>query len=104
MSWGEPMDLVGKCTRCGRRHLGDLPCWGGRYSQQLTALVLEVKGTRCWLCGFPGATTADHVQPRSRGGTDALANLEPAHRFCNTGRGAADPRPRPVTAERSGRW
>ncbi|WP_268746906.1 HNH endonuclease [Tomitella biformata] len=41
----------------------------------------------CHLCGKPGATTADHVQPRSLGGGDGLDNLRPAHKACNSSRG-----------------
>jgi 5-methylcytosine-specific restriction endonuclease McrA len=99
-----PPDLAELCPRCKRRHLVELPCWAGRYAQVVRELVLEMKGTTCWLCGRPGATTADHVKPRSRGGTDALDNLAPAHAFCNTGRGAADPRPTTVPTERTDRW
>jgi len=102
-----PPDLAPPCPRCRRRHLPGLPCWGGRYAQQLRALVLEVYGTDCWLCGHPGATTADHVRARARGGTDALDNLRPAHGFCNTGRGAADPHPgraQQLAVERTDRW
>lgn len=50
-------------------------------------------GWVCWLCEgpidpgapsrSPGAPTADHVVPRSRGGTSDLANLRLAHRRCN---------------------
>ena len=102
-----PPDLAPACRRCRHRHLPALPCWGGRYSQQLRALVFETYGTDCWLCGHPGATTADHVQSRARGGTDTLDNLRPAHLFCNTGRGAADAPSRAqlvVTVENSDRW
>jgi 5-methylcytosine-specific restriction endonuclease McrA len=48
----------------------------------------------CWVCGFsidlnepedtPGSFSLDHVVPRSAGGSRlGLANLKPAHRFCN---------------------
>jgi 5-methylcytosine-specific restriction endonuclease McrA len=63
------------------------PPWGGRLAAELTAECLAVKGTVCHLCGLAGATTADHVTPRSKGGPDALDNLEPAHRACNSARG-----------------
>lgn len=49
--------------------------------------VLAVKGTVCHLCGRPGADSADHVIPRSQGGTHALDNLQPAHAACNSARG-----------------
>lgn len=53
----------------------------------MVRLVLSTKGRICHLCGLPGATTADHIVPRSLGGTNDLANLEPAHSGCNTARG-----------------
>src|SRR5262245_1082736 len=100
-----PADLSPVCPRCHRRHLPTLPCWGGEYVQTIRAVVLETYGTDCWICGQPGATTSDHLQPRSRGGTDALANLRPAHPFCNTGRGAGDPGPSgSVATEQSEHW
>lgn len=90
-----------------------LPPWGGRYAQRITALVLAVKGTDCHLCGAAGgATTADHVLPRSRGGDDSLANLEPACQPCNSARGdrsladwfAAHPKPTRAALPPSPRW
>lgn len=50
----------------------------------------------CWLCHHGGADQADHVIPRSLGGSSALTNLRPAHgtapctvcgRRCNQERG-----------------
>ncbi|MBF6483855.1 HNH endonuclease [Nocardia otitidiscaviarum] len=61
--------------------------WTGRRAQALRALTLATYGITCHLCGRPGATTADHVIPRSRGGSDSLANLRPAHLTCNSMRG-----------------
>lgn len=72
--------------------------WSGRKVPRLTALVLEVKGTLCWLCGYDGADSPDHEPPRSelvRLGVpdpDDLAFLRPSHRLCNQRRGT-----RPVT-------
>lgn len=60
--------------------------WGGRQAQRLTRLCLETYGTRCHLCGRMGATTADHIVPRSAGGSDDLMNLRPAHASCNYSR------------------
>lgn len=67
-----------------------LPVWGGRYAQRLTAETLAVKGTLCHLCRQPGADTADHLRPRSKGGNDDLANRAPAHQGCNSLRGDMD--------------
>ena len=37
----------------------------------------------CHLCGIPGADSLDHVIPLSRGGTNEMSNLRPAHLACN---------------------
>ncbi|WP_280429848.1 HNH endonuclease [Nocardia brasiliensis] len=62
--------------------------WSGRRAAALRAATLAEYGTICHLCGRPGATTADHVIPRSKGGPDSLDNLRPAHYSCNSSRGA----------------
>ncbi len=62
--------------------------WGGRKAQQYVRLTLEQYGSVCWLCGLPGATSADHIIPRSQGGAVYdLRNLGPAHKRCNESRG-----------------
>lgn len=50
------------------------------------ALILQ-GDPACWICGRPGANTADHVISVSRGGSNALENLRPAHFKCNQDRG-----------------
>ena len=63
--------------------------------RRLVTLCIAMYGVRCHLCGLvvcpwcgrPGADTADHVIPKSRGGLDDLDNLRPAHRCCNVRRG-----------------
>lgn len=107
-------EFAPQCARCTRRHLVDLPCWSGRYAQRVTRIVLHVQGRVCWLCGNEQirrpADSADHVIPRSRGGTDVMENLRPAHRLCNSTRRAEDPfrTPSSVAAPsdvpRSSRW
>lgn len=64
--------------------------WGGTGAQHLTRLCLATWGGTCHLCGQPGATTADHVIPRNRGGLNAIENLRPAHQGCNSARGDMD--------------
>lgn len=64
--------------------------------QELRRYVLARDRAVCWLCGKPGATTVDHVIPRSLGGPDTAANLKAAHAWCNTSRGDKLP-PVPVT-------
>lgn len=61
--------------------------WSGRHAQRMRALVLSEWGDICHLCGRPGADSADHLIPRSKGGPDTLANLRPAHMACNSRRG-----------------
>lgn len=61
--------------------------WGGRRIQAFRRLVLSTHGRICHLCGRPGATTADHIVPRSKGGAPFdLANARPAHHHCNSAR------------------
>lgn len=52
----------------------------------------EAVGIICALCGEPisksgdkgkGSLTADHIIPKSMGGTYAKTNLQPAHLICN---------------------
>lgn len=65
--------------------------YGGRRALDYTAAVLNLYGRTCHLCGRPGADTADHVVPRSKGGAVFdLANGRPAHKRCNSKRGAMD--------------
>jgi 5-methylcytosine-specific restriction endonuclease McrA len=54
------------------------------YRRARTAMLAA--GLPCWYCGRR-ADTVDHVQPVSRGGTNAAANLRPACRSCNSRRG-----------------
>jgi 5-methylcytosine-specific restriction endonuclease McrA len=60
--------------------------------QRLSAAVLRRDGHRCRYCGGH-ATTADHVVPRSKGGTDSMHNLVAACRSCN---GSKGDRPQPT--------
>ena len=97
------------CGGCHRRHLPGLPCWQGRYRTNLVRRTLAAKGRVCWLCGRTGATSVDHVVPRSLGGTDADDNLIPSHLPCNAARGnrapfTADPEPVPAGVGLSDRW
>ena len=70
--------------------------WRGRNQKQLRRLVTDVYGWRCSICHTminPDATrlrdrlSIDHVLPVSRGGTDTIENLRPAHYGCNAARG-----------------
>ena len=60
-----------------------------RYQTARKNVLVRDRGI-CWLCGRPGATTADHVVPLALGGHPYdEANLRAAHRSCNSRRGAA---------------
>jgi 5-methylcytosine-specific restriction endonuclease McrA len=64
----------------------------------LRRIVLARDRGICHLCGIRGATTVDHLVPRSAGGTDDPANLAAAHASCNYRRGA-----QPLTAPQTSR-
>lgn len=65
-------------------------------AEQLAARLSMYSG--CWICGHAveGVPHVDHVKPLARGGWDCLANIRPAHQFCNQSKGARwpfDPEP-----------
>jgi 5-methylcytosine-specific restriction endonuclease McrA len=62
--------------------------WGGRKVPRIRRQVVELYGTRCWLCGgeIVGTVSVDHVIPRSKGGSDDIDNCRPAHLECNVRR------------------
>lgn len=48
-------------------------------------------GGLCWICEQPvgrSKATMDHVVPLSRGGSHSNANIRPAHKSCNSRKGA----------------
>lgn len=66
--------------------------WKGRNRKQLRQLVTDTYGWTCTLCHRPidphatalrDRLSIDHVLPVSRGGTDTIENLRPAHYGCN---------------------
>lgn len=81
--------------RCGRKYWRDQRKDEVPHATRL--YVLERDGWRCQICkrGIPAtlavphpkAGTADHVIPRSQGGSHEPANLRAAHFRCNTLRG-----------------
>lgn len=69
-----------------RREVSNLrKSWGYRKARA----ALLARSTTCWICGREGADTADHVVPLIDGGhPTSLLNMRPAHRSCNSRRGA----------------
>ncbi|WP_431229321.1 HNH endonuclease [Paenarthrobacter nicotinovorans] len=56
--------------------------WGGSKSQRLSELVKQEYGWTCHLCLREISEdnySVDHIIVRSKGGTDAIENLRPAH-------------------------
>ena len=50
----------------------------GRPWRRLKARVLAIT-TICHICGHEGSDTLDHVVPVTRGGSNDVTNLRPAH-------------------------
>lgn len=69
--------------------VGDHKGRRGRPWKRLRQQVLGASDV-CWLCGDRGADTVDHVLPRSLYPelAEDISNLRPAHRSCNSARGA----------------
>jgi 5-methylcytosine-specific restriction endonuclease McrA len=72
---------------------------------QVRAQVLE-SSTVCWLCSKPGATEVDHVLPYKYFPelVFELSNLRPAHKKCNSAKGAGAPGAHQAPMPRSRRW
>lgn len=62
-----------------------------RNHQKFSDAIYELYGGKCWLCGKRNADTIDHVVPVAWGGSDHPSNLKPAHRSCNSSKGASKP-------------
>lgn len=80
-----------RCRACSYLHeKGRRPSFAARgydaeYRRNRRTLLAD--HPTCAICGAAPATTADHVVPRSHGGSNQLANLRPACGPCNSGRG-----------------
>jgi 5-methylcytosine-specific restriction endonuclease McrA len=58
-----------------------------RWREHIVPRIIRRDRGICHLCDQAGATTADHVVPRSQGGIDHPSNLKAAHIDCNRLRG-----------------
>jgi hypothetical protein len=79
----------GRCLSCLRQYYRERGTtrargYGGAW-KRLSAAVLRRDNFVCRYCGG-SATTADHVVPKSKGGSDAMSNLVAACRSCNSGK------------------
>jgi 5-methylcytosine-specific restriction protein A len=76
--------------RCPAHQPPRSPSNRGRGSRQRRARRRALERDRyiCWICGQPGADTVDHILPAIHGGDWVETNLKPAHRACNSRRGA----------------
>lgn len=57
-------------------------------SKSVRRRVIDKAGGRCVTCGATEDLCADHIHPRSRGGSDDENNLQALCRTCNTSKGA----------------
>jgi 5-methylcytosine-specific restriction protein A len=74
-----------------------------RRYKQARRNVLARDHYMCWICGRPGADTADHVVPLAQGGDPTSEmNLRAAHRSCNSRR--QDNQPTSSDVHTSRRW
>lgn len=78
--------------RLGKAHYA---CWGRK---RAIVRLFERDGSKCSICGSemlfsiqhksePRFATADHILPRSKGGSNAIENLRLACKSCNEARG-----------------
>ena len=66
----------------------ELPSLRLRDMLPTTRQVLERDAYRCKHCGGWEHLSVDHIQPRAKGGTDDLDNLQTLCRTCNSRKGA----------------
>jgi 5-methylcytosine-specific restriction endonuclease McrA len=60
----------------------------GTHTEQEWAGLLAACGDKCVKCGgVDGGIHKDHIEPVYRGGSDAIENLQPLCRTCNTAKG-----------------
>lgn len=65
-----------------------LRAWISYRWEEIASLLRQRDGDECRHCGGTGRLTIDHVKPVSKGGTNALANLQLLCKSCNSRKGA----------------
>lgn len=71
----------------------------GRHNQKQWVSLLAMCQNRCVRCGETKSLTKDHIVPIYSGGSDAIDNLQPLCRPCNSARGAGATDYRSLTTE-----
>jgi 5-methylcytosine-specific restriction enzyme A len=91
LSCGRPTPKT-RCPECAReQERSRRPSYRARgydAEYQRNRKLLLAQYPTCAICGNAAATTADHIVPRSEGGSNDIANLRPACAKCNYGRGS----------------
>jgi uncharacterized protein YdaU (DUF1376 family) len=73
----------------------------GTHTKEEWTALQKVCGDRCVICGahkrtlHGGGLCKDHIEPIYRGGSDAIENIQPVCRQCNTSKGPASQDYRP---------
>ena len=64
------------------------PAYGPAW-QRFRLRALQAYGDTCWICGHPGATSVDHLDPVRWNGPAVpdISRVRPAHIGCNARRG-----------------
>ena len=80
--WAETYRLKGRLNR--QRYRARLSAAHGSFSQDEWQQLCEQYEYRCACCGEKKPLTVDHVIPLSRGGSNAIENIQPLCRTCNS--------------------
>jgi 5-methylcytosine-specific restriction endonuclease McrA len=83
--------MLRACPTCGaiacQAHVKNTGRGSTRAWRKIRSEVLKRDYDTCHWCGA-NATHADHIQPKSKGGTDAMDNLVASCAPCNQARGS----------------
>lgn len=76
----------------GRTRRARMQAAPGAHTAAEWRACVERYGRRCFYCGASSALTADHIIALARGGSNAIENIVPACRRCNSSKRASDAR------------